>query len=73
MKTVRAYAATEANGSFEPFEYEPGDLAPDEVEIDVAYCGICHSDLSMLKNDWMTSVFPRCSRSSRARSGVWSL
>jgi uncharacterized zinc-type alcohol dehydrogenase-like protein len=56
--TIQAYAATEANGPLTPFAYDPGDLAPDEVEIDVAYCGICHSDLSMLKNDWMNSTFP---------------
>jgi uncharacterized zinc-type alcohol dehydrogenase-like protein len=56
--TIQAYAATEAKGPLSPFEYPPTDLSPDEVEIDVAYCGICHSDLSMLKNDWMNSTFP---------------
>ena len=47
--TVQAYAAHEAGGKLEPFEYELGSLKPDEVEIDVEYCGICHSDLSTLK------------------------
>jgi alcohol/geraniol dehydrogenase (NADP+) len=48
---VQAYAAHEAGGKLEPFEYELGSLKPYEVEIDVEYCGICHSDLSMLKNE----------------------
>jgi uncharacterized zinc-type alcohol dehydrogenase-like protein len=56
--TIQAYAATEAKGPLSPFEYTPADLAPDEVEIDVAYCGLCHSDLSMLNNDWMNSTYP---------------
>jgi uncharacterized zinc-type alcohol dehydrogenase-like protein len=56
--TVRAYAAHEAGGRLEPFEYELGTLKPDEVEIDVEYCGICHSDLSMLKNEWRFSRYP---------------
>jgi uncharacterized zinc-type alcohol dehydrogenase-like protein len=47
--TVQAYAAQKAGGKLEPFEYELGSLKSDEVEIDVEYCGICHSDLSMLK------------------------
>lgn|ERR671911_647776 len=53
---VQAYAAHEAGGKLEPFEYELGSLKPDEVEIDVKYCGICHSDLSMLKNEWGLSI-----------------
>ena len=58
MKTVRAYAATEANGSLEPFEYELGDIGSDEVDIAVESCGICHSDLSMLENAWGITQFP---------------
>lgn len=38
---VQAYAAHEAGGKLEPFEYELDSLKPDEVEIDVEYCGIC--------------------------------
>ena len=50
-KTINAYAIHEAGGQFEPFSYEVGELHPNEVEIDVLYCGICHSDLSMVEND----------------------
>ncbi len=56
--TIHAYAATEPGGKIEPFEYELGDLKPDEVEIDVRYCGVCHSDLSMLQNDWGLTTYP---------------
>ena len=50
--TIKAYAVQEPGGKLEPFEYDPGVLGSEEVEIDVEYCGICHSDLSMLENEW---------------------
>jgi uncharacterized zinc-type alcohol dehydrogenase-like protein len=55
---VKAYAAQEPGGKLEPFEYDPGKLGSDQVEIDVDYCGICHSDLSMLNNDWGMTTYP---------------
>jgi alcohol/geraniol dehydrogenase (NADP+) len=55
---VHAYAATQPHAALEPFEYDPGDLGPEEVEINVTHCGICHSDISMLDNDWGMSKFP---------------
>ena len=54
----KAYAATEAGGPLKPFEYDAGPLGRQDVEIDVQYCGICHSDLSMLNNDWGFSQYP---------------
>lgn len=56
--TIHAYAAKEKAGKLEPFDYDPGELGPGEVEIDVMYCGICHSDLSMLDNDWGMTQYP---------------
>lgn len=58
MSKIRAYAAIEAGQPLQPFEYEPGPLGRDEVEIDVQYCGICHSDLSMIENEWQFSNYP---------------
>ena len=55
---IKAYAAHEPGGKLEPFEYDPGELGKDEVEINVHYCGICHSDLSMLSNDWGMTQYP---------------
>ena len=54
----QAYAASEAKSELKPFEYEPGALASNDVQIKVETCGICHSDLSMLNNDWGISQFP---------------
>lgn len=55
---IKAYAAHEAGGELKPFEYEPGELGRSEVEIDVQFCGICHSDLSMLNNEWGITSYP---------------
>lgn len=55
---IRAYAALAAGRPLEPFEYDPGPLRPEQVEIEVVACGICHSDLSMLENAWGLAVFP---------------
>jgi uncharacterized zinc-type alcohol dehydrogenase-like protein len=54
----QAYAAAEAGGQLKPFEYDPGPMGRDEVEIDVQFCGICHSDLSMLNNEWGMTKYP---------------
>lgn len=48
MAETKALAAREAHGLLEPFSY---DLGAEEVDIAVEYCGICHSDLSMLDNE----------------------
>lgn len=55
---IQAYAAFEPKGELKPFEYDPGTLAPNDVEIEVAYCGICHSDLSVLDSDWGKTAYP---------------
>ena len=48
----------EAGGKIEPFEFDAGELGKEQVEIKVSHCGICHSDLSMLKNEWMMTEYP---------------
>lgn len=55
---IKAYAAFEPEGELKPFEYDPGALADDEVEIDVSYCGICQSDISMIDNKWGITQYP---------------
>jgi alcohol/geraniol dehydrogenase (NADP+) len=55
---IKAYAAHKPSGKLEIFEYDPGDLGSEDVEISVEYCGICHSDLSMIDNEWGISVYP---------------
>lgn len=58
IMTIRAYAAKEKGKPLELIDFSPGELKADEVEIDVDYCGICHSDLSMWGNDWHMSQYP---------------
>ncbi len=58
MTRVRAWAARKPAGALEAYEYEAGPLGPEEVEIAVEHCGICHSDLSMLDNEWNMTTFP---------------
>jgi alcohol/geraniol dehydrogenase (NADP+) len=55
---IHAYAAHKSGQALKPFEYEPGPLGDSDVEIQVEYCGICHSDLAMLDNDWGMSQYP---------------
>lgn len=56
--TVNAYAAHEKGGKLEKFQYELPELGNEEVDVKVHYCGLCHSDLSMLNNDWRITQYP---------------
>jgi uncharacterized zinc-type alcohol dehydrogenase-like protein len=58
MSQIQALAAKSAKGKLEPFSYDPGPLGDDQVEISVEYCGLCHSDLTMLNNDIGFSQYP---------------
>ena len=55
---IKAFAVFEPKGELQPFEYDPGPLHPNEVEIDVQYCGLCHSDLSVIDNEWGITQYP---------------
>jgi uncharacterized zinc-type alcohol dehydrogenase-like protein len=55
---IRALAALGAKQALQSFEYTPGPLGDEQVEIAVESCGICHSDLSMLDNEWGISNYP---------------
>lgn len=58
MSTVKAYAASSPKAALQPFKFTQGPLGEEEVEIAVDYCGICHSDLSVLHNDWGNAKYP---------------
>jgi uncharacterized zinc-type alcohol dehydrogenase-like protein len=58
MTMIRAWAAKAAGKSLERFEYDPGPLPAEQVEVAVEYCGVCHSDLSMIDNEWGMSAYP---------------
>lgn len=57
-QSIKAYAVFEAGGELKPFEYDPGTIGEQQVEIEVSHCGICHSDLSMIDNEWGRSQYP---------------
>jgi uncharacterized zinc-type alcohol dehydrogenase-like protein len=56
--SINAWAAKGPNQPLEPYCYDPGPLAPDDVEIAVEACGLCHSDISVMNNDWGISRYP---------------
>ena len=56
--TIHALAASGAKQPLQPFDFTPGPLGDEQVEIAVESCGICHSDLSMLDNDWGMTAYP---------------
>jgi alcohol/geraniol dehydrogenase (NADP+) len=58
MSQIIGLAAHAAGAELLPFRYEPGELGPREVEIAVTHCGICHSDLHLISNDWGMSQYP---------------
>jgi uncharacterized zinc-type alcohol dehydrogenase-like protein len=55
---IKAYAAQSAAGPLQPFEFDAGPLRDEQIEIAVTHCGICHSDLSMLDNEWGMTAYP---------------
>ena len=58
MTQILALAASQPHGKFEKFTYDPGPLGDEQVEIEVQYCGVCHSDLSMWGNEWGMTQYP---------------
>lgn len=58
MSEIQALAARQAGGKLEPFSYDPGPLGDEQVEIEVHYCGLCHSDVSMSNNEFGMTQFP---------------
>jgi uncharacterized zinc-type alcohol dehydrogenase-like protein len=57
MKTI-GYAAQTAESPLAPFSFERRALRPNDVAMEILYCGVCHSDLHFARNDWNWSVYP---------------
>ena len=57
-QAVRAYAAQSATSPLAPFTFHRREPRPDDVVIDILYCGICHSDIHQARNEWNNSTFP---------------
>jgi uncharacterized zinc-type alcohol dehydrogenase-like protein len=55
---ISAYAALGAKQALSPHSYEPAPLGPGDVEVEISHCGICHSDLHLIDDDWAVSKYP---------------
>lgn len=58
MPKTLGYAAKHSFSRLKSFEFDRSDAGPDEVEIDILYCGVCHSDIHQAENDWGNTVYP---------------
>ncbi|MFC5461463.1 NAD(P)-dependent alcohol dehydrogenase [Massilia niabensis] len=58
MIKVTGYAAKHSFSRLKPYEFEREEARAHEVEIDVLYCGVCHSDIHQVKNEWSNTVYP---------------
>ncbi len=52
MSTIKSYAAHDATAPLVPFTISRRSPGPTDVEIDILYCGVCHSDLHQARNEW---------------------
>ena len=55
---VKSYAGKDTSGKMAPLDIERREVSENDVAIDILYCGMCHSDLHMLHNDWNITVYP---------------
>ncbi len=58
MTRINAWAAMGRREKLVPYQFDPGPLKADEIEVQVEYCGLCHSDLSVINNEWAFSLYP---------------
>ena len=58
MSFIHGFATHAAGAELLPFKYNPGELQPNDVEVQVTHCGVCHSDLHLMDNDWGFSEYP---------------
>ncbi len=55
---TRAYAAQAADSGMGPWQYEPRQPRPDDVALEVLFCGVCHTDIHFVEDDWGMTVYP---------------
>ncbi|MGJ0429811.1 NAD(P)-dependent alcohol dehydrogenase [Methylobacter sp.] len=58
MQKTIGYAAHDHHAPLVPFRFERRDPMPTDVQIEILFCGVCHSDLHQVRNEWGGSVFP---------------
>lgn len=55
---VKAYGTQAAEADLQPMNIKRRIIQPDDIEIEILYCGVCHSDLHTVRNDWGGSLYP---------------
>ncbi|ASU32688.1 NAD(P)-dependent alcohol dehydrogenase [Mucilaginibacter xinganensis] len=58
MIETKAYAAQSETTPLAPWTFERREVGPHDVQFDILFCGVCHSDLHQIKNDWFPGIFP---------------
>ncbi len=58
MIVAKGYAAPKAKVPLEPFKFERREVGPNDVQIEILYCGVCHSDIHQVRDEWGGSIFP---------------
>ncbi len=58
MTKIKAYATQSAKTPLAPFEIERREVLSNDVEFDILYCWVCHSDIHKVRNEWGASVYP---------------
>lgn len=58
MSNTKSYAAQSAVAPLAPFAFDRREPGPHDVQIDILYCGVCHSDIHQVRNEWGNSIYP---------------
>jgi uncharacterized zinc-type alcohol dehydrogenase-like protein len=58
MIPAKGYAAPKANIPLEPFKFERREVGPHDVQVEILYCGVCHSDIHQARDEWGGAIFP---------------
>ncbi len=58
MKETIGYAATSPSTPLAPWTFERRDVGSTDIQLEILYCGVCHSDIHFARNDWLQTVYP---------------
>ena len=58
MIPTKGYAVQDAKSELAPWNFQRREVGPHDVQFDIQFCGVCHSDLHQIKDDWGGSIFP---------------
>jgi uncharacterized zinc-type alcohol dehydrogenase-like protein len=58
MNNTKAYAAPSPKEALAPFSFQRREVQPNDVQIDILFCGVCHSDIHQARDEWGGSIYP---------------